>query len=57
MLNHSITPFTVNVLKERAWDGESQFDKNMDKSKFRAYEVARDRVKEFYSEQHGQLRV
>jgi inositol oxygenase len=36
------------------WDDESEFDKDMDKSTFRDYEAACDRVKAFYKEQHGQ---
>ncbi len=36
------------------WDEESEFDKDKDKSKFRDYESACDRVKAFYMEQHGQ---
>jgi len=35
------------------WDEESEFDKDKDKSKFRDYESACDRVKAFYNEQHG----
>jgi len=36
------------------WDDESVFDKETDKSKFRDYDAACDRVKAFYAEQHGQ---
>jgi inositol oxygenase len=37
------------------WDEESEFDKDMDKSTFRDYDAACDRVRAFYKEQHGQL--
>lgn len=48
----------VNQLKEEvAWDAESQFDKAKDKSKFRQYETACDRVKNFYAEQHAKQTV
>ena len=40
-------------MKGRMWDQESEFDKEMDKSKFRDYNAACDRVKAFYKEQHG----
>lgn len=48
-LNRSI----VNVLKGKIWDEASQFDEEKDKSQFRNYEEACDRVKNFYKEQHG----
>jgi inositol oxygenase len=38
-----------------AWDSESQFDAGKDKSQFRQYEEACERVKNFYREQHGKL--
>jgi hypothetical protein len=45
---------TVNKLKTaRAWDEASNFDSDTDKTKFRQYEEACDRVKSFYKEQHG----
>ena len=43
----------VNVIKGKMWDDESEFDENKDKSKFRDYDSACDRVKAFYKEQHG----
>ena len=45
----------VNKLKgsDRAWDDASEFDTAKDKSKFRQYEEACDRVRNFYKEQHG----
>lgn len=45
----------VNVLKGKApavWDSKSEFDESMDKTRFRQYEDACDRVKTFYKEQH-----
>ena len=38
-----------------AWDNEAEFDAGKDKSTFRQYEDACDRVKLFYKEQHGKL--
>ena len=51
--------FSVNKLKgsqhqQRAWDEDSEFDKQKDKEQFRQYEAACDRVKNFYKEQHGE---
>lgn len=43
----------VNVIKGTLWDSESEFDQDKDKSQFRDYEAACDRVKAFYKEQHG----
>ncbi|KAL1986824.1 hypothetical protein VTN96DRAFT_5477 [Rasamsonia emersonii] len=56
---------TVNVLKanmqkeqkERGLYDETEFDKNKDKSQFRQYEEACDRVKNFYKEQHTKQTV
>ena len=50
--------YSVNKLKgtanhERAWDDASEFDAEKDKTQFRNYEDACDRVKNFYKEQHG----
>ncbi|KAJ7097001.1 DUF706-domain-containing protein [Mycena crocata] len=43
----------VNILKGKVvWDGSSQFDAEKDKTQFRQYEAACDRVKNFYKEQH-----
>ena len=65
--NLSINP--VNVIKGQnvassskpstaaEWNSESQFDSEKDKSQFRRYEEACDRVKAFYKEQHGARRV
>lgn len=54
----------VNVLKaqmkeqkERAMNEASEFDANKDKTKFRQYEDACDRVKNFYREQHEKQTV
>ncbi|KAG6872470.1 hypothetical protein C0995_009469 [Termitomyces sp. Mi166 len=47
----------VNVLKGRLWDDGPQFDANKDKQKFRNYESACDRVKNFYKEQHEKQTV
>lgn len=47
----------VNVLNPevgKAWDSASEFDASKDKEKFRQYETACDRVKNFYKEQHGE---
>lgn len=43
----------VNVLKAKIWDSQSEFDSTKDKTAFRQYETACDRVKNFYKEQHG----
>ncbi|OJK03687.1 hypothetical protein ASPACDRAFT_1863152 [Aspergillus aculeatus ATCC 16872] len=55
---------TVNVLKtnlkeekEKGLYEESEFDKEKDKTKFRQYEDACDRVKNFYKEQHTKQTV
>ncbi|KAJ7336128.1 DUF706-domain-containing protein [Mycena albidolilacea] len=44
----------VNVLKGKGkgWTEESAFDADKDKTQFRQYEAACDRVKNFYQEQH-----
>jgi inositol oxygenase len=44
----------VNVLKGTLWDEQSEFDQQKDKTQFRDYEGACDRVKNFYKEQHGE---
>ena len=46
---------TVNVIKGQLWNTESEFDKEKDKSRFRDYDSACERVKAFYREQHGEL--
>lgn len=48
----------MNVLKGKAdespeWKSESTFDAEKDKTQFRQYENACERVKAFYKEQHG----
>ena len=46
----------VNKLKGQVaaqWDEASRFDAEKDKTAFRQYEEACDRVKNFYREQHG----
>lgn len=43
---------SVNVLKGK-WNEESRFDQEKDKTQFRDYDAACDRVKNFYKEQHG----
>ncbi|KAK2461119.1 hypothetical protein APHAL10511_006646 [Amanita phalloides] len=43
----------VNIMKGKLWNSESEFDKETDKSGFRDYESACDRVKAFYREQHA----
>lgn len=55
----------VNVLKglqsqgadKASFDSQSQFDASKDKTQFRQYEDACDRVKDFYREQHTQQTV
>ncbi|KAI1079786.1 DUF706-domain-containing protein [Whalleya microplaca] len=43
----------VNVLKDQGkYDSKSKFDSEKDKTQFRQYEEACDRVKNFYREQH-----
>uniref|UniRef100_A0A060TFL1 Inositol oxygenase n=1 Tax=Blastobotrys adeninivorans TaxID=409370 RepID=A0A060TFL1_BLAAD len=48
----------VNQMKGSVdWKSESQFDANKDKTQFRQYEAACDRVKNFYKEQHTKQTV
>ncbi|KAH9991925.1 inositol oxygenase [Russula vinacea] len=47
----------VNVQKLKLWDDESEFDAQKDKGRFRQYEDACDRVKNFYKEQHEKQTV
>ncbi|KAF8069246.1 DUF706-domain-containing protein [Lyophyllum atratum] len=42
----------VNVLKGKLYSEQPVFDSEKDKTKFRQYEEACDRVKDFYKEQH-----
>ncbi len=49
---------SVNVLKgQKNYDSKSEFDADKDKTKFRQYEDACDRVKKFYLEQHTKQTV
>ncbi|KAM6503152.1 Inositol oxygenase [Amanita muscaria] len=47
----------VNIIKGKLWNEESEFDKDTDKTRFRDYESACDRVKDFYREQHEKQTV
>ncbi|TFK38256.1 inositol oxygenase [Crucibulum laeve] len=47
----------VNVIKGKLWDEDSEFDQTKDKTQFRDYESACDRVKDFYKEQHEKQTV
>ncbi|KAI0880708.1 DUF706-domain-containing protein [Annulohypoxylon maeteangense] len=48
----------VNVLKGKSqYDAKSKFDEEKDKTQFRQYEEACDRVKNFYREQHEKQTV
>ncbi|KAF8636970.1 hypothetical protein AX17_003131 [Amanita inopinata Kibby_2008] len=47
----------VNIIKGKLWNAESEFDREKDKSRFRDYDVACDRVKAFYREQHEKQTV
>ncbi|KAJ7190985.1 myo-inositol oxygenase [Mycena pura] len=42
----------VNILKGKLWDQAASLDAEKDKSKFRQYDDACERVKSFYKEQH-----
>ncbi|KAJ7093314.1 DUF706-domain-containing protein [Mycena belliarum] len=42
----------VNILKGKCWTDKPVFDGDKDKTQFRQYEAACDRVKNFYREQH-----
>ncbi|KAJ3712708.1 inositol oxygenase [Lentinula raphanica] len=46
----------VNVLKSK-WNEQSAFDQEKDKTQFRDYDAACDRVKNFYKEQHEKQTV
>lgn len=37
------------------WNEKPEFDETKDKTQFRDYDAACDRVKNFYKEQHGML--
>ncbi|KAF9225619.1 DUF706-domain-containing protein [Gyrodon lividus] len=47
----------VNVLKGKSWDSQAEFDSEKDKTSFRQYETACERVKAFYKEQHEKQTV
>lgn len=47
----------VNILKGKLWSDKSEFDEDKDKTTFRDYESACDRVKDFYREQHGERNI
>ncbi|GLB42475.1 putative myo-inositol oxygenase [Lyophyllum shimeji] len=47
----------VNVLKGKLYNEQSVFDAEKDKTKFRQYEAACNRVKDFYKEQHEKQTV
>ncbi|KAN0135891.1 Inositol oxygenase [Lactarius tabidus] len=47
----------VNVQMLKLWDDESEFDAGKDKARFRQYDDACDRVKNFYKEQHEKQTV
>ncbi|KAF5378794.1 hypothetical protein D9615_006912 [Tricholomella constricta] len=47
----------VNVLKGKLYDEQTQFDSAKDKTKFRQFEAACDKVKDFYNEQHEKQTV
>ncbi|KZT24825.1 DUF706-domain-containing protein [Neolentinus lepideus HHB14362 ss-1] len=47
----------VNALKGQLWNSNSEFDASKDKTQFRQYEDACDRVKNFYKEQHEKQTV
>jgi len=53
----AVNVLKVEILKERGMLDESEFDSTKDKSKFRQYEDACDRVKDFYREQHEKQTV
>ncbi|KAJ8515498.1 hypothetical protein ONZ45_g7090 [Pleurotus djamor] len=55
----AVIGFYVNVLRpeSKVWEAASHFDSEKDKSQFRRYEEACDRVKSFYKEQHEKQTV
>ena len=50
---HSVNKLKGQQSQNPKWDDESKFDASKDKTNFRKYEDACDRVKNFYKEQHG----
>lgn len=53
----AVNVLKANMQKERGLYDETIFDKDKDKSQFRQYEEACDRVKNFYKEQHTKQTV
>lgn len=51
----SLMSFIVNIIKGSEWNAESEFDNSVDKTQFRNYDEACERVKAFYKEQHGKF--
>ncbi|KAF8876622.1 putative myo-inositol oxygenase [Mucidula mucida] len=52
-----VSDIHINILKgkiakDAAWNSQSEFDESKDKTQFRKYEEACERVKKFYLEQH-----
>ncbi|KAF9461737.1 myo-inositol oxygenase [Collybia nuda] len=47
----------VNIIKGKLWDEQAQFDAGKDKTQFRQFEAACERVKNFYKEQHEKQTV
>ena len=50
---HSVNKLKGQQSQNPKWDDQSKFDTAKDKTNFRKYEEACDRVKNFYREQHG----
>jgi len=53
----AVNVMKANMKKEKAMHEKSEFDTEKDKTKFRQYEEACDRVKNFYREQHEKQTV
>lgn len=53
----AVNVLKANLKKERAMNKASEFDSEKDKTQFRQYEAACDRVKNFYREQHEKQTV
>ncbi|KAF8329216.1 myo-inositol oxygenase [Amanita rubescens] len=47
----------LNVAKGKLWNSKSEFDQEKDRTQFRKYEEACERVKKFYKEQHEKQTV
>lgn len=54
---NEVNVFKADMAKEKGLYDDSEFDKDKDKTKFRQYETACDRVKNFYKEQHTKQTV